>query len=277
MDELVLSSYIRILQEGFSENNGQEAAAKLLLGAITQQAAANCSTDLSSKKISNIVKRKDPVPDDIKIASSKFDVIEDVYLYFSNEVMKELNPHLQYDVFEKVIRLVEKDDVISELKKNELKDLYDRKLYDKFLAAVFLYVLGRDNKCKLISTKKCKKRILYRSSVLTEDDGINLINDLCIKTFSKDECIESNEIYCLKGYFKFDSSFDDNGRRLIEAHTYKDDLSVSGDTSSENWISRSYMNNVTKTNRVLCTAWVKVLEIAGSKCRVQYLVIGDEV
>ena len=102
MDELVLSSYVKIMQEGFSENNKQEAAFRLLLDSIMCQEEANCMTDLTSKKISNVVNRKDPVPDDIYLASSKESVIKGVHSYFSDRIMKELNPHLKFDVLEKI-------------------------------------------------------------------------------------------------------------------------------------------------------------------------------
>lgn len=41
MSELVLSSYVKIMQEGFLENNKQEAAVRLLLGSIMCQEEAN--------------------------------------------------------------------------------------------------------------------------------------------------------------------------------------------------------------------------------------------
>lgn len=277
MEELVLASYIKIMQEGFSENSKQEAAARLLLNSIVSQEVANCSTDLSSKKISNIVKRKDPVPDDIKLASSKTDVIEHVYVYFSNRVMEDLNQNLKYDTYEKILRLVENTKDIASLKKKELLSFYDSQAYDRFLAEVFLYVLGRENRKNRGSDWQPQKRILYRSSLLSEDESISLINDSGICAFSKAKCLENNEVYHLDEYFTFDSSYDDDGKRVVEAHVSIGDLYVTGDTSSENWISRSFLNNVTKTSSIFCTAWLKVLENVDGKCRVQYLVIGDEV
>lgn len=51
MNELVLATYIKVLQGGFARENSQESAARLILEAITNQEEANCTCDLSSKKL----------------------------------------------------------------------------------------------------------------------------------------------------------------------------------------------------------------------------------
>ena len=273
MDELVLSSYVKIMQEGFSENNKQEAAVKLLLDSIMCQEEANCMTDLTSKKISNIVNRKDPVPDDIIMASTRESVIKGVYSYFSDKIMEELNPHLKFDVFEKIAQLVQNDIVVSTMKKDKLLSYFRDNSYALFLAEVFLYVIGRNNKAE----KKLQKRLLYKSSLASEDEGANLLNGSKVKTLSKIEDVKSNEAYLLEAAFTFDSRYGDEGRRVVDAHATIDGLSIYGETSSENWMSRSYLNNATKATNVFCTAVFKVLEVAGNECRVQYLAIGDDV
>jgi len=157
MEELVLPSYVKIMQEGFSDNNKQEAAVRLLFDSIMRQKEANCMTDLNPKKISNIVNRKDPVPDDIVMASSRESVIKGVHSYFSDRIMKELNPHLKFDVFEKTAQLVQNDSVISAMKKDELLSYFKNKSYALFLAEAFLYVIGKNNKAAKESEKKSQK------------------------------------------------------------------------------------------------------------------------
>lgn len=134
------------MQSGLVSNDKQEAAGRFLLKSVSLQEGANCTTDLGSKKISRIVSRKDPVPDDIKQASLKPDIIGNVYKYFTKVVMQDLNPNLKYDVFEKFSKVIEQDVQVAQLKKKEFKSLYDNGEYDKFLADIFLYVLSRDNK-----------------------------------------------------------------------------------------------------------------------------------
>lgn len=50
VNELVISTYIQILQEALIEHNKQEAAGSFLLDSIAKQEIANVVTDLSAKK-----------------------------------------------------------------------------------------------------------------------------------------------------------------------------------------------------------------------------------
>lgn len=277
MSELVLSSYVKIMQEGFLENNKQEAAVRLLLDSIMCQEEANCMTDLTSKKISNIVNRKDSVPDDIYLASSKESVIKGVHSYFSNRIMKELNPHLKFDVLEKIAQLVQNDSDIATMKKTELLSYFKNESYALFLAEAFLYAVSRNNKAAKEMEKKSQKRLLYKSSLIPEEEGRTLLNGSKVKTLSKTEDIKRNEAYLLETDFTFNTRYGDEGRRVVDACAAIDGLSIYGETSSENWMSRSYLNNATKANNVFCTAVFKILEVAGNECKVQYLTIGDDI
>ena len=91
MNELVISTYIQILQEVMIDHDKQEAAGSFLLESISTQESANVVTDLSSKKISRLVHRQDPVPDDIKRAALKKTIQNGVAKYFEKEtVLKEI-------------------------------------------------------------------------------------------------------------------------------------------------------------------------------------------
>jgi hypothetical protein len=93
------------MQTGLMEHDKQEAAGRFLLEAVSLQPDAYCTTDLNSKKISRIVNRHDPVPDDIRQASLKPDIIQGVYTYFSDEVEMDMNPVLKFDVLERLCRV----------------------------------------------------------------------------------------------------------------------------------------------------------------------------
>lgn len=219
MGELVLASYIKIMQESFTKCNKQESAARMILDSILSQEAVSCSTDLSSKKISNIVNRKDPVPEDMVVASADGDVVTLVHSYFSERVMKEINPHRKLDALDKMAQLVQQDGIISTMKKEELLSLFDAKEYDVFLADVFLYVIGRNNKTSKELDNRNQKRLLYKSS-LTSDKTVELFfYDSNIKMLSATEDIKSNEIYRLDGYFSFDSQYDEDGNRHTDMIT----------------------------------------------------------
>ena len=276
MEKLVISSYIKIMQEGFVEHNKQESAAQFLLDSVINQEAVDCTTDFNSKKVSNIMNRKDPVPDDIKKASAKEAVIQEVCIYFEKDVINALNPNSKYDVFEKVYSLVEQDTQISSIKKNELLEIYNDKMYGRFLAEVFLYVLSRDNKIKS-RAKSVTMRTLYRSSVVTDEMCNDILNDSDVLLFTGTGEITKNVIYKLTTDFKLSSDYDDEGSRRIVAETSVAEIRLTGETSVSNWISRSYMNNFLKAGKVSCTVWLKVLSAEEHNCIVQFLVIGDDL
>lgn len=276
MNELVLATYIKILQGGFARFNSQESAARLILEAITNQKDANCNCDLSSKKVSNIVNRKDPVPEEIVIASADPKVIEGVYRYFTDVIINELNPNIACDIYEKLFSLIKDDGDISTVKMRALLSQYDNKKYDHFLAETFLYVLGRNNKQNNKSMMRQPKGLLYKSSVLTNAEESDQIYNSFV-CFTKADEIFVNGKYIIEGIFSFDSYYDDDGTRIIRAKTTIDGLVVCGDTSLDNWVSRSYVNNATKAKTVPCEAWLEVLEKNEDEIVVHYFAIGDGI
>lgn len=150
MNELNISSYIQILQSGLMTNDKQESAGVFLLSAINDQdyvGEHGYRTDnLSSKKISRLVSRLDPVPDALKQASVIQCVIDDVIQYFQDKVTKDLNPHLKDDVIDKLVKLINADTTIPDSKKTSLIALKTEGDEARFLAEVFLYALNKPNK-----------------------------------------------------------------------------------------------------------------------------------
>lgn len=150
MNELNISSYIRAMQSGFMTHDTQESAGVFLLESINKQdyvvKNGYWTSNLSSKKISRLVSRDDPVPDGLRQASMKQEVIDATVAYFKNEVMPDLNPHLKDDTIDKIIKLIDVDMTISERKKKSLMAFHEAGDAATFLAEVFLYALNRPNK-----------------------------------------------------------------------------------------------------------------------------------
>lgn len=150
MNELNMSSYIQTMQLGLMTHDKQEAAGVFLLSAINDQDYVGLNgyrTDnLSSKKISRLVSRLDPVPDVIKQASMLQVVIDGTVDYFRKEVMKDLNPHLKDDTIDNIIRLITVDPTIPSSKKKSLITFHTAGDDARFLAEVFLYAVNRPNK-----------------------------------------------------------------------------------------------------------------------------------
>lgn len=146
MNEMTLSSLIQIMQDGFIQHDKQESAGRFLLESVTIQEDSLCTTDLNSKKISRLVSRKDPVPDDIKQAALRNDIAVKVEEYFRQKVMSDINPYTKDDVLQKLMNIIIQDAEVAQCKKNEFQRLYDAEDDAYFLYSVFMYVLQRNNK-----------------------------------------------------------------------------------------------------------------------------------
>lgn len=150
MNELNVSSYIQIMQSGFMTHDKQESAGVFLLESINNQdyvaEMGYWTSNLSSKKISRLVSRDDPVPDGLRQASMQQVVIDATIEYFKNKVMPDLNPHLKDDTIDKIVKLISVDTSISDSKKKSLMAFHEAGDDITFLAEVFLYALNRPNK-----------------------------------------------------------------------------------------------------------------------------------
>ena len=146
MNEMTLSSLIQIMQDGFIQHDKQESAGRFLLESVTIQEDSLCTTDLNSKKISRLVSRKDPVPDDIKQAALRNDIAVKVEEYFRQKVMSDINPYTKDDALQKLMNIIIHDAEIAQRKKNEFQRLYDAEDDAYLLYSVFMYVLQRNNK-----------------------------------------------------------------------------------------------------------------------------------
>lgn len=132
MNEMTLSSLIQIMKDGFIQHDKQESAGRFLLESVTIQEDSLCTTDLNSKKISRLVSRKDPVPDDIKQAALRNDIAVKVEEYFRQKVMSDINPYTKDDVLQKLMNIIIQDAEIAQRKKNEFQRLYDAEDDDYF-------------------------------------------------------------------------------------------------------------------------------------------------
>lgn len=146
MNELVISTFIKIMQDGLVMHDKQESAASFIFDSITMQENTLVTTDINSKKVSRLVSRTDPTPDDIKQAALKSDVAQNVAKYFKEKVVPDLNPYTKYDTMQKIMNVIIQDVSISSKQKETFKKLFDADEVSEFLTAVFLYSLQRNNK-----------------------------------------------------------------------------------------------------------------------------------
>lgn len=148
MNALNLPSFVRTMQGFLVEHDGQEDAFNFLVDSINRQdivLSDGYSEIYSSKRISRIMNYQSPIPDGIKQASSRKDVIDGVLRYFDNTVEPAVNPHLRQDAIATIIKLLDEDESVSDQKRIELKQSLDEKGLGSFLAHVFLYALNKPN------------------------------------------------------------------------------------------------------------------------------------
>lgn len=149
--ELVLATFIQIMQVGLKTHDTQGSAAVFLLEALNRTGDVRFDgyrEDLSDKKISWIVNRQCPVPDGIRQASLVDELADVARDYYRGIVLSDLNPFRRDDVLEELVRVIKSDKEIGDRKREQLLKLYDDGDDGGFLGEVFLYVVNRANQPK---------------------------------------------------------------------------------------------------------------------------------
>lgn len=190
MKELNISTFIQTMQAGFMTSKSQEAAALLLLNAINQQeyvAEKFGVSDLSSKKISNLVNRKSPVPEMIVKASLDGRVILSVKQYFDDNVLGDINPQLEDDLIANIVNLIQMDTTISDTKKKTLLEFNVTDNLAEFLAEVFLYAVNKPNIKQSSAVQYEDAPLLAEANYecpLTHEKLVEYVKEIPVKRYS---------------------------------------------------------------------------------------------
>lgn len=148
MKRLNFASYVKNLQTGLQAPNGNKDVVELLLLPITSKETVRNQNggpiDINDTFVSNLLKQKKPVPDEIKSASADPKVITETHSYFNSDIMPYLNPHTKEDMLENLTRIIKNSD-ISVKKQAELLSKYTSGDVAKFLSNSFLYALNSPN------------------------------------------------------------------------------------------------------------------------------------
>lgn len=149
MSALNIAAYIKIMKQGIQSPNSNEAVANLLLSSITEQEYVlnhGMSVDINPKMVSNLLKQKTDVHQNIKNASVIPAVITETIKYFNTHIVAMLNPHTEDDMYEHMINAINSDTEISSAKRRSLTALFQSGKVSDFLAMAFLYAINRPNK-----------------------------------------------------------------------------------------------------------------------------------
>ena len=221
MNEFVLSTFLKIIQEGLVEHSGQEECAKFIFEPIVNQDIIEVTTDLSTKKVSYIINRERPVPEDFKNASLNSTVANNVRKYFEEEVIEDLNSYTELDTYEKVLNTIKSDNSISTKIKDNFQKLFDSEEYAKFLAEAFLYSLQKDNVLKKTTLNKNDLPLLsevnYKcpishTNLLENKKGVTISKYVIVQIFPDDLSEEDNILFSNISDKPID--FDDNSNLI---------------------------------------------------------------
>ena len=129
----------------------------------------------------------------------------------------------------------------------------------------------------------CRYVLLYRSSTLkafippdqtelqiSDFDNINRGKFQTINPFISIQHLENDQVYQYTAVYQFKSVYID-GKRFVRMSASWNNIYISGDLSTENWVSQSYMNNYANAGSGKVTAIFKVLNYETNA--VQFLVI----
>ncbi|HFI0076864.1 TPA: ABC-three component system protein [Streptococcus suis] len=143
MQEYNISSFLKILHSGVpSLTQGP-------LGILVFESIASrddVQVTIGDKKVSNLIQRKDDVPNPIQVSSTKSDTIAEVTVHFHDNILPLLNPHMKEDVFHNILRCINNDTSVPVKKYEELNQFLEQSDESAFLSRAFLYAINRSNK-----------------------------------------------------------------------------------------------------------------------------------
>ena len=96
--------------------------------------------------VSNLLNNKENVHRSIQDNCEVDIVINGVEEFFTNEILEIVSPHLQDDLIEDMVKIINSDIGISESKKNEFFQKIEENNISGFLSSVFLYAVKKENK-----------------------------------------------------------------------------------------------------------------------------------
>ncbi|MCD8200759.1 MAG: hypothetical protein LUD47_01625 [Clostridia bacterium] len=192
MEELVFATVHKEIQAAFAQEISDKDLILLLYDAIISPLNLlnkNGETiDISVKTASAIVNRKPggEVLETIRIHSNAQKVKDTINDYFQNYIVSELLDTSVDDMIEHLKKIIEGDDEISNLMKQDLNNLGNKETLAQFLSNVFLYSLSRKN---VIHTKNRgrPKKVITPNSTPEKYKQIKIEEILFAETPTKEE------------------------------------------------------------------------------------------
>ena len=159
-DRLSFASYVNCLKKNLQRPYNQDLEiTRLLLRFLILEDTDYEAHDRNGNEIivnktmaSNLLNNKENVHHSIQDNCDSDIVINGVEEFFTNEILEIISPHLQDDLIEDIVKIINADTSISESKKKEFLQRIEENNISGFLSSVFLYAVKKENK-----TEKQKK------------------------------------------------------------------------------------------------------------------------
>lgn len=146
MSDYNISAYISILIGNLRNNETQESTGEALFSCFTFIEKLDLSINiLSSTSISDLVKRKKEVNENLRKLCDNKKYLPQIKENFINNIYKNLHSQTKDDVIFRILTSIKNDASISFPKKQEFQKYYDEQNYLDFLYQSFLYAICRPN------------------------------------------------------------------------------------------------------------------------------------
>ncbi|MCR5663201.1 MAG: hypothetical protein K6G50_13910 [bacterium] len=150
MEELCFASFAKCLQKFLKPPNTDQAVVELLLKWIVSLPNVynknKQPVDISQQFASDLINRKINIPASIKAPCSEQCIYQKAVEHCELKILPSLIPFIKYDLFEALLKLIDKDTKISRKLKKEFKCLDAANNEAGFLAKLLIYVINRENR-----------------------------------------------------------------------------------------------------------------------------------
>ena len=149
VDELNLTTFVEAIRPALLNHTQKEDAAVFFLNSVSEPKLAVEKRPGRDYKlpdgspINSVLRGDVPIPASIRIATTKPKVVEGAADYFRKEVMEDIHPQLQDEVTDRLLKLIQLDATIPEVRKERLVELSKGEDYGSFLSETFVYAVNR--------------------------------------------------------------------------------------------------------------------------------------
>ena len=149
MAELNFVTYVDAVRPALMKHSEKQDAAVFLLNSVSEKKIGE--EDVKGKdytlpdgsSLNRVLRGVLQVPESLRFATARPDVVEGAADYFRNEVMQDIHPHLKDEVTERLVSLIRGDYTIPETRRESLLALSQGDDYGRFLSETFIYAMNR--------------------------------------------------------------------------------------------------------------------------------------